>query len=122
MRVDPALPFGRLQAEWRRPLSWVLMCIEEYTEAKHLHVDLSRSLDRQIFDILTLGTTTRPEDSYVDVVTQARERQTSWSTLSESTLCGAFQHTISSVSPSRSLLRTQTVATRDHVFGSTASA
>ena len=35
----------------------------------------------------------------------SRERQTSWSTLSESTLCGAFQHTIAAI-PEQIALRT----------------
>jgi len=49
--VDPALPFGGYkQSGVGRELGPNVL--EEYTEAKHLHVDLSRSLDRQIFDIL----------------------------------------------------------------------
>jgi acyl-CoA reductase-like NAD-dependent aldehyde dehydrogenase len=49
--VDPQLPFGGYkQSGVGRELGPNVL--EEYTEAKHLHVDLSQSLDRHIFDIL----------------------------------------------------------------------
>jgi acyl-CoA reductase-like NAD-dependent aldehyde dehydrogenase len=49
--VDPALPFGGYkQSGVGREIG--LHALDEYTEAKHLHVDLSPTLDRQIFDIV----------------------------------------------------------------------
>jgi acyl-CoA reductase-like NAD-dependent aldehyde dehydrogenase len=49
--VDPALPFGGYkQSGLGRELG--PGALDEYTEAKHLHVDLTQSLDRHIFDIL----------------------------------------------------------------------
>jgi aldehyde dehydrogenase (NAD+) len=49
--VDPQLPFGGYkQSGVGRELG--PNALEEYTEAKHLHLDLTKSLDRTIFDIL----------------------------------------------------------------------
>jgi acyl-CoA reductase-like NAD-dependent aldehyde dehydrogenase len=49
--VDPGLPFGGYkQSGVGRELG--PNALDEYTEAKHLHVDLSQTVDRQIFDIL----------------------------------------------------------------------
>ena len=49
--VDPALPFGGFkQSGVGRELG--PDALKEYTEAKHLHVDLTQSLDRHMFDIL----------------------------------------------------------------------
>jgi acyl-CoA reductase-like NAD-dependent aldehyde dehydrogenase len=49
--VDPNLPFGGFkQSGVGRELG--PDALNEYTEAKHMHVDLSQTLDRQIFDIL----------------------------------------------------------------------
>jgi acyl-CoA reductase-like NAD-dependent aldehyde dehydrogenase len=49
--VDPALPFGGYkQSGLGRELGPGVL--DEYTEPKHLHVDLTQSLDRHVFDIL----------------------------------------------------------------------
>jgi acyl-CoA reductase-like NAD-dependent aldehyde dehydrogenase len=49
--VDPALPFGGFkQSGVGRELG--PDALKEYTEAKHLHVDLTQALDRHMFDIL----------------------------------------------------------------------
>jgi acyl-CoA reductase-like NAD-dependent aldehyde dehydrogenase len=49
--VDPRLPFGGYkQSGVGREIG--PQALDEYTEAKHLHVDLSQTVDRQIFDIL----------------------------------------------------------------------
>jgi acyl-CoA reductase-like NAD-dependent aldehyde dehydrogenase len=49
--VDPALPFGGCkQSGVGRELG--PGALDEYTEVKHLHMDLTQSLDRHLFDIL----------------------------------------------------------------------
>jgi acyl-CoA reductase-like NAD-dependent aldehyde dehydrogenase len=49
--VDPALPFGGYkQSGIGRELG--PDALDEYTEVKHVHVDLTQSIDRHLFDIL----------------------------------------------------------------------
>jgi len=49
--IDPALPFGGYkQSGVGRELG--PHALDEYTEAKHVHVDLTRSRDRHLFDVL----------------------------------------------------------------------
>jgi acyl-CoA reductase-like NAD-dependent aldehyde dehydrogenase len=49
--VDPSLPFGGYkQSGVGRELG--PSALDEYTEVKHVHVDLTQSLDRHLFDIL----------------------------------------------------------------------
>lgn len=50
-QIDPALPFGGYkQSGLGRELGQ--HALDEYTEAKHVHVDLTQTLDRHIFDAL----------------------------------------------------------------------
>jgi len=49
--IDPALPFGGYkQSGVGRELG--PNALDEYTEAKHIHLDLTRSVERHIFDVL----------------------------------------------------------------------
>lgn len=49
--VDPALPFGGFkQSGVGRELGSA--ALDEYTEVKHVHVDLTQRLDRHLFDVL----------------------------------------------------------------------
>lgn len=50
-QIDPALPFGGYkQSGLGRELGQ--HALDEYTEAKHVHVDLTQTLERHIFDAL----------------------------------------------------------------------
>jgi acyl-CoA reductase-like NAD-dependent aldehyde dehydrogenase len=49
--IDPALPFGGFkQSGVGRELG--PQALDEYTEPKHVHLDLTRSKERHIFDVL----------------------------------------------------------------------
>ena len=50
-QIDPALPFGGYkQSGLGRELGPT--ALDEYTEVKHLHIDLTQRLDRHFFDVL----------------------------------------------------------------------